>query len=74
MAVDAVLGEPVSGQIPCYQGNLQGILQNSPRQQLAGLQLSQWIYAAYHHRRQTWPAKEQGIKFDLSGNCFCLAG
>ena len=26
MAVDAVLGEPVSGSIPCYQGNLQGIL------------------------------------------------
>ncbi len=25
MAGDAVLGEPISGPIPCYQGNLQGI-------------------------------------------------
>jgi hypothetical protein len=70
MAVDAVLGEPVSSPIPCYQGNLQGILQNSPRQQLAGLQLSQWIDAAYHHRCQTWPAKEQGIKLIYQGIVF----
>jgi hypothetical protein len=28
MAVDAVLGEPISVPIPCYQGNLQGISQN----------------------------------------------
>ena len=35
MAVDAVLGEPVSGPIPCYQGNLQGISAYSPRELLA---------------------------------------
>jgi hypothetical protein len=28
VADEPVLGEPVSGQIPCYQGKKQGISQN----------------------------------------------
>jgi hypothetical protein len=28
LADEPVLGEPVSGQIPCYQGKKQGISQN----------------------------------------------
>ncbi len=33
--MDAVPGEPVSGPIPCYQGNLQGISAYSSRELLA---------------------------------------
>jgi hypothetical protein len=61
-----VWSEPVSeGRIPCYTGNLQGILSFSvfaPDSEVEKEQNSQWL-------ANKFPApQEQGINFDLSGN------